>query len=346
MRRFPAPLIPPIWARGGHAQTILGHVLPSPGRPLASIATGAPIVVPLAKGDVLVGHACQPAGAPSPVRVHLFHGLSGDADADYMRAATAGLLAAGHQVWAFNHRGAGQGAGRARGIYHSGRYDDIAAVLAASRRERPDQVQLVVGFSLSGNAALLLAAEWATARNHGTRNFNGLEVAPDALIAINPPIDLEDCSLRLQAGLNRLYQARFVRRLRRVLEQRKQQFADFPALTVPRGATLWDVDECVTAPLGAFVDARDYYATCSTAKRLEQIEVPTVIVMSADDPFVDVERLASAPAGPHVFKHIEATGGHVGYLHKRGTLGYGHWLPGAIAHYAAELVSVAGAAKP
>lgn len=345
MRRYPIPLTPPIWARGGHAQTIFAHVLPGPGRPLASSAAGPPIVVPLADGDVLVGHAGQPVGPPSPARVHLFHGLSGDADADYMRAATAAFLAAGHEVWAFNHRGAGQGAGRARGVYHSGRYDDIAAVLAASRRERPDQVQLVVGFSLSGNAALLLAAEWATARHDGTRNFNGLEVAPDALIAINPPIDLEDCSLRLQSGLNRLYQARFVRRLRRVLEQRKVQFADFPALAVPRGASLWDVDECVTAPLGGFDDARDYYATCSTAKRLGQIEVPTVIVMAADDPFVDVERLASAPAGPHVFKHIEATGGHVGYLHKRGALGYEHWLPGALAHYAAELVRVTGAVE-
>lgn len=348
MRRYPVPLEPPFWARGGHAQTILGHVLPTPGRALGPDQGDTRFEVALADGDTLVGYRCQrdPASSPwhapdgRPVRAHLFHGLSGDANADYIRLAAAALNALGAEVWAFNHRGAGQGAGLARGIYHSGRYDDVAAVLAASRAEAPDQLQLVVGFSLSGNASLRLAAEW----EHPSQpdlEWNGLAQPPDAILALNPPIDLEDCSRRIQSGLNRLYQARFVRRLRRVLAERKRAFADFPPLSVPRGATLWDFDERVTAPLGGFTDARDYYATCSTVERLDQIQVPTAILMTGDDPFVGAERLSEAPRSESVHIHIEETGGHVGYLTKSGPLGYRAWLEGAIAHYAIELVQTA-----
>lgn len=348
MRRHTQVLTPPIWARGGHAQTIFAHVLPTPGRAIGSLAGDTRLEVHLADGDTLVGFELQPDPVPTPwrapdgrrVRAHLFHGLSGDASADYMRLAAGALLDLGAEVWAFNHRGAGEGAGLARGIYHSGRYDDVAAVLAKSRAQAPDQLQLVVGFSLSGNASLRLAVEWS----HPSRDdlvWNGLATPPDAILAINPPIDLEDCSRRLMHGVNRLYQARFVRRLSRVLEERKRTFPDFPDVEVPRGGTLWDFDERVTAPLGPFAGARDYYATCSTADRLKQVDVPTAILMAGDDPFVSAERLADAPASPHVFKHIEPVGGHVGYLTKAGLLGHRPWLTGAIAHYAKELVAVA-----
>ena len=261
--------------------------------------------------------------------MHLFHGLSGDVNAEYMRRTAAALRAHGHEVWSFNHRGAGEGAGLAVGIYHSGRSEDLAAVLAASRQQRPEQIQLVVGFSLSGNAALKLAAEHAAGeREHG---------APDGLLVINPPADLEHTSRRIQLGLSRFYEARFVRRLRRAIALRPG------APSVPSGARLWDVDELVTAPLGGFRDARDYYARCSTIERLSTIQLPTVVLTAADDPFVDATRLEAAPRAASVHLHVEPTGGHVGYLEARSParLGARRWLDGAILHYCGQLRAAA-----
>ena len=347
MRVYNVPLKPPFWARGGHAQTIWGHVLPSPGRAIGSDAGDTRIEVALPDGDVLVGFRCAPddelAVAPGerPVRVHLFHGLSGDCNAEYMRRTAEMFTTLGFEVWAFNHRGAGAGAGLARGIYHSGCHDDLAAVLCQSRRDLPEQLQLVIGFSLSGNAALLLAAEWSRAPDAPA--LCALPRPPDAILAINPPADLEHTSKRIHTGLNRLYERRFVRRLRAALQKRQHEFAGFAFQAIPRGASLWTVDELVTAPLGGFRDARDYYATCSTAARLHQVHVPTVIITAGDDPFVDAARVGGAKRPANVFVHTEAIGGHVGYLARQPVkrLGYTRWLDGALLHYANELIAVA-----
>lgn len=328
MQPYPHRLVAPIWARSGHSQTILGHFLPSPGRAIGVDAGDRRLEVELPDGDRLVGYESQPTGAPSGVRAHLFHGLSGDVNAEYMRRSASALRAAGHQVWSFNHRGAGEGAGLATGIYHSGRSDDLGRVLAESRRQRPDQLQLVVGFSLSGNAALKFAADHASGRSPECAL-----PAPDGILAINPPCDLEHTSLRIQRGFNRFYEARFVRRLRRAIALRPG------APRVPRHARLWDVDELVTAPLGGFRDARDYYARCSTIDRLTEIRIPTVVLTAGDDPFVDAARIAAAPRAGSVHLHVEARGGHVGYLEAPGPArcAPGRWLDGALVHFTQQL---------
>jgi len=322
-RPFPHRLRPPLWARGGHAQTILGHVLPLTAPPIGETAGDRRREIPLEDGDRLVVLEREPtAPRPRPTRVHLFHGLSGGTDSDYMQRLAAGLAADGHGVWAVNHRGAGPGEGLATGVYHSGRSDDMQAILAASRADAPGLLHLVVGVSLSGNIALKLLAE-------------GREPAPDGAIAINPPCDLEDCSVRISRGLNRLYDLRFVHRLRRAVAERAAS-EGVPTPVIPRTATLWDLDELVTAPRGGFADARDYYARCSTIDRLTDIARPAVLITAADDPFVDAARVATAPRSPLVHLHVEPTGGHVGYLERRG-LGYGCWLTRAVRHYTDEL---------
>ena len=325
VRPYERPLRPPWWARGGHAQTILSHFAP-----MAAPEIGTPadrrLEVELEDGDRLVGFAREGSGPRRGTRVHLFHGLSGDANADYMRRIAAGLVADGHDIWALNHRGCGAGAGMAEGIYHSGRSEDMAAVLAASHAEAPGLTHLVVGFSLSGNIGLQLLAEARTP-------------LPAGVISINPPADLEATSRRIQTGLSQLYERRFVRRLRRAVVSRARERDEVPP-HIPRGSSLWDLDELVTAPRGGFADARDYYARCSTLGRLGEITRPAVILTARDDPFVAAEMFEDAPRPAHVHLHVEETGGHVGYLEARG-LGYGCWLTGAVVHYVAELARLA-----
>src|SRR5262249_44632192 len=158
MVRFPPiePCVAPRWARGGHAQTIWGHVLPSK---TASVSSER-IEIAVSDGDRLVAryHApalCSRSGSRSGVLVSVFHGLSGDIDLDYMRRTTALALARGHAVLCVNHRGCGEGAELARRPYHSGRAEDLAAAIAWGRARHPDFRHGAVGFSLSANALLL-----------------------------------------------------------------------------------------------------------------------------------------------------------------------------------------------
>ncbi len=316
--RYSRPCAPPWWARGGHAQTIFAHLLPSEAPSLRSRANVTRHRIELEDGDALI--ALEAPGA-SGVRVLLFHGLSGDVDSDYMRRAAERLVARGHGVWAVNHRGCGDGAGLARKPYHSGRSDDLRAVLERSRALAPQLRHIVVGFSMSGNIALLHAAEPAP--------------LADAVLAINPVIDLADASERISRGLSRLYELRFVRRLRADLRERQRLGLIDARFDISPRASLREFDEHITAPLGGFAGADDYYARCSSRSRLAQVGVPTAIIAAGDDPFLDVGLYERTPLSERISLHIEPHGGHIGFLARGGE----RWIDGALEHYVEQLAS-------
>ena len=319
VRHYPVPCTPPLWARGGHAQTLFGHLLPSSGR-VVQRATDAHRVITLHDGERLLVFT-RPG--TSGVRVHLFHGLSGDANAEYMRRTADRLSARGHEVWSVNHRGCGEGEGLAGKPYHSGKTEDMQAVLAESRADAPQLVHLVIGFSLSGNIALLLASKH-------------LDPLPDGLIAVNPPVDIERASLDIHRGLCRLYEARFILRLRRSIALRQRAGLTSRPYRIPRSASLCDFDDLYTAPEAGFENGLDYYRKCSSLPHLTAIVTPAVWISAADDPFVAPATFATAPRSASVHLHLEPSGGHVGYLTRRGA-GYERWLDGALEHYVAEL---------
>ena len=272
--------------------------------------------IELDDGDRLVAH--ELAGQ-SGVLALLFHGLSGDADADYMRGAAQQLSARGHAVWAVEHRGCGAGRGLARRPYHSGRSADIAAVVRAARAAFPASIVVAVGFSISGNIVLLHA---------------GQRLAPqaDAVLAVHPPIDLAQAAHDLHSGLNRLYELRFVTRLRRAARELELLGTVRARGALRRRASIAEFDDCFTAPVSGFASAAEYYERCSAAPHLSAIETPTVILSSLDDPLVRAETLRATPRSPATLLHLEQAGGHMAYLSRDG-----RWLERALVHYVEAL---------
>jgi predicted alpha/beta-fold hydrolase len=326
IRRYDEACAAPWWADGAHAQTVFGHLLPSHAEPMAGRRGVAAREIALDDGDRLSVYEIP---GSSGVRVHLFHGLSGDVDSDYMRRATSVLAARGHSVWTVNHRGCGSGRGLAARPYHSGSSADMQAVLAASRASTPDQICLVIAFSLSGNIALLHAAE---------------QRAPqaDGVIAVNPPIDLARGADTLHVGFNRVYERRFVHRLRRAIRERERDGLLTDRPRIDPGVSLREFDELYTAPQAGFASAAEYYRLCSSLARLRDITTPTIVLTSADDPVVDCAMFRDLDLGAAVTLHVEPRGGPVGYLTRSG-LSYRRWLDAALAHYVDELVRIARA---
>jgi predicted alpha/beta-fold hydrolase len=313
-RRSLAPCIPPFWASSGHGQTILGHLLPSP----RVRETGEVLSVSLEKETERI-HSTYLRGSTNIV-VYFFHGLGGSAEATYMQRSALRAQAMGHHVFLNNHRGCGAGAGLATEPYHSGRADDLSKVIKFGRARLPGHRHIAVGFSLSANALLLLAAKFRA------------EVLPDGAIAVNAPINLDRASIKLQEGLNRIYDKSFTLELAHYI--RRNRPADAGKLSKIRD--LREFDEVLTAPLGGFRDRADYYATCSAKAHVGKISIPTVVLTAEDDPFVSVEDYREAQFSEHCFVHIEGHGGHMGYLIKRG-LGYARWLDQALDAYLVAL---------
>lgn len=320
----PLPCRPPAWARGGHLQTILGNYLPGklPAYPSRSLRLTLP------DGDQL---AVRHYPGETDALVLVFHGLGGDDQAHYVRRAVASARRHGHHVWTVNHRGCGEGRGLAVRPYHSGSGDDLGAVFAAARQRHPDLRQLALGFSLSANALLL---------NLGF-GLSEPTAQPDLAIAVNPPVDLGACSTTIHAGLSRLYELRFIKRCRRAVQERVADGLIPDAYPTRAFMTLRDFDNAYTTKAGGFRDAEDYYARCSARSHLGKITLPTVILQSKDDPFIPWQHHAEAPKSPLVHLHLEDHGGHMGYL-SRDLPGH-RWLPYALEHYTAALLSGAQA---
>lgn len=313
--RRPAPLQPPWWARGGHRQTILAHLLAKVG----SLPPFTTETIELDGGDRLVSRYWE--GQQATV-VYLFHGLGGSAAADYMGRTARVAMRRGCHVFAVNHRGCGEGEGLAREPYHSGRGEDIAAVIRHGRARFPAARHIAVGFSLSGNALLLLLA--------GQRG----DTLPDAAIAVNAPIQLEPAAIAIKSGFNRLYDVRFVLRLRRAVRQRQAAGLEAQPYRIPPWTTLHDFDNLYTAPAGGFRDREHYYHTCSTKAHLGAIQTPTVLLSSVDDPIVRWRDYEEAALSDAVFLHREAVGGHMGYLSAHDTpYGSRFWLDYALDCY-------------
>ena len=306
---------PPIWARSGHSHTLIAHLLPSPSPP----GSGRHQRIALPDGDHLA--AVYHPGS-RPVLLYLFHGLGGSTASNYMHRIMTLAASRGFHTLAVNHRGCGFGEGLAAGPYHSGRSDDLGAAVAHGRRLHPEKIHIAIGFSLSGNALLLLAAEGESPRR------------PDLALAVNAPIALEQAARSLKHGFSRLYDWRFLLRCRQAVRSRYKHGLIKTRYRIPLFTTLHDFDNIYTAPAGGFRDREDYYQTCSAKFKLARAGIPTILLTSKDDPMVDYRAYLAAELSPFVHLHLEDRGGHMGYLHHRPTPLGGHfWLDYAIDHF-------------
>ncbi|RYZ64274.1 MAG: thioesterase, partial [Proteobacteria bacterium] len=283
------PCSPPIWARSGHAQTLLGHFLKSPV--LSELRKRVEVQLP--DGDRLVGSFIQ---GTSRTTVTLFHGLTGSSESTYMHRTARIARARGHSVLLMNHRGCGEGKGFARLPYHSGRAEDWSATLGKIKELRPYDRHVAVGFSLGANALLLLLG--------GTRVSAEQRVLPDAAVAVNAPIHLAECATNLKKGLNRIYDLNFVQECRRDILLRHRGEDKYKTVTFPKFGTLHDFDNWYTAPMSGFRDREDYYETCSTHDKLHAIKTPTLVLTAEDDPFVGVEAYRKAKLSDFVQLHV------------------------------------------
>lgn len=295
MRDSIPPCHPPLWARTGHLQTILGHLLPSPA--LKEKGVEYEVILNDEKERI---HTTYIEGKSSVV-VYLFHGLGGSAQATYMQRTALLAHELGHHVFINNHRGCGAGGGLATEPYHSGRSEDLSKVIEFGRSKFPTHKHIAVGFSLSANALLLLAAKVRAT------------VLPDMAIAVNGPINLDSASVKLTEGLSKIYDKRFVLELLEYLKLNNPV-----AFTKAKKVKdLREFDEVFTAPMGGFKDRASYYEICSAKQYLKDIQIPTVLLTAKDDPFVNYQDYLEAELSPTTVLHMEDYGGHMGYLSKQ-----------------------------
>lgn len=247
--------------------------------------------------------------SPARGEVLMVHGLEGSSSSGYMLSLAHAALRRGYAASRMNLRGCGGTEHLAITSYHAGQTSDLLEVIR-QRVAAGGQPLFLVGYSLGGNISLKLAGELgASAR--------GLL---SGVCAVSTPIDLAACADALGEPRNRLYQRRFVARLKERIRRRHVQAPEIYTLEhLPKIRTIIDFDNHYTAKLFNFGTAANYFRTQAANQFLERIELPTLLVQAKDDPMIpfSVYDHKAFRSNPNLRLVAPEHGGHVGFIARR-----------------------------
>jgi predicted alpha/beta-fold hydrolase len=295
----------------GHLQTILGNYLPRPPFRLSSVSEA--VEVDPADGSRVLCHCHWQAGhrQTDPDRagrmtVVLVHGLEGSSNSRYMQGIAARAWDAGCNVIRKNMRTCGGTETLTPTLYHSGLSGDVGVVVSHYAERFGLERVALVGYSMGGNLVLKLAGEW------------GSHPPLCAVAAVCPAIDLAPGADALHEPVNRLYEWNFLRDLMARYARKAKLFPGIyvPAREIGPVRSIREFDDKILSRYWGFRDADDYYDRAASARVVDRIAVPTLILNSQDDPFIRLfpETRAKLLANPHITFVETRHGGHCAYL--------------------------------
>ena len=293
---------PPFYQLNGHAQTIV----PGLWRSGPAVAYQRERLE-LPDGDFLdLDWSRLPTHRRANTLAIISHGLEGDTHRAYIRGMVRALNEAGFDALAWNYRSCGGEPNRLLRSYHLGDTGDLAQVLrhalAPGRYERV----FLVGFSAGGNVTLKFLGE------------DPALIPPQVQRAVvfSTPTNLKDSAVHIGRLQNQVYMRRFLKTLRlKVRAKAGAHPADVDLTGLEELRNFPDFDDRYTAPMHGFASAEAYYAHASSGQYLADIQIPTLLVNAANDPFLPntCYPVTTAEASATFFLEIPAGGGHVGF---------------------------------
>ena len=164
----------------------------------------------------------------------------------------------------------------------------------------------LVGFSMGGAITL----------NYLTKMKEHHPAELVAAVVISAPVDVGASADELEKRKNRFYLQRF---LKKMIKRIKAKAAQFPELIDVSRAdeikTFSEYDIRFTAPLNNCKDPAEFYRKASTRDRLHEINIPSLLVIAENDPFMPASCYPYDVANDHKYFHLEVPtrGGHVGF---------------------------------
>lgn len=303
--------VPRRFFSNGHLQTILGNFLRRTD--LLLPAEQVLVEVAPALGDQIASRVrcdchwqSEDVRAACPTAI-IVHGLEGSSNSQYVVGNANKLWQAGANVIRMNMRNCGGTEALSSTLYHSGLSGDVGAVMRYFIERYGLTSLSLIGYSMGGNLVLKLAGDLGSAAPRALRS----------VIGVSPAIDLGPSADTLHEPRNRIYEMKFLYAL---LARYRRKVVLFPRAYDPNRAegirSIRAFDERITAFYSGFTGADDYYYRAASARVLDRIAVPTLILNAADDPFIRLlqESRAMIAANPKITFIETNHGGHCAFL--------------------------------
>jgi len=226
----------------------------------------------------------------------------------YIQGVMKELSSNGFNSVLMHFRGCARQANLLPRSYHSGETGDALEFITSLHKEFPTSKLYGVGYSLGANMLLKLLGELQK------------KSLLSKVVAVSPPMQLDVCASAMDKGLSKYYQYRLLRDLKSALykkydEHDMQTLLDFKRSDIKRLNSFYKYDDAYTAPIHGFTSASEYYEKCSSKQFLKEIQTPTLIIHSKDDPFMTPEVIPNKEElSEQITLYITDKGGHVGFV--------------------------------
>jgi len=289
---------PSWWLPNGHLQTIFPTLyLEKKAFPKKTERFELP------DGDFMDGVWTNKSSGPTVI---LLHGLQGSTDSHYINSLMHYIYyETNWNALALNLRGCSHEKQRLFRQYYSGDTEDIKFVLNLIKQRNPNEPVAMVGYSLGGNILLKLFGE--------LKYHNLCETG----IAVSPPFDIQATAIKIQHGVNRLYQKIFLDDIKQSIRSKFKSYPDNNVLEkqLEKITSLADLDKKFTAPMHGYQSVAEYYEDCSSKNYLHAIRKPTLVVIAKDDPIICYKQIPNANNLPECITfEVHENGGHVGFM--------------------------------
>ena len=287
----------PWWLRNGHLATII----PSAFRKIPVAYERERIGTP--DNDFLDLDWCATTGNDKVVIV--LHGLEGHSYRHYVAGMVNYFARQGWDAVAFNSRSCSGTMNRQPRLYSHADAPDLAVAVAHVVQKGYKRIALV-GFSMGG--AIIL--------NYLSKLTNQVPAAVVAAAAVSAPVDVGASARALASRQNSFYRRRF---LKKMIARVKRKAAQFPGLLdmtdIDKITTFDEYDRRFTAPLQGYRNPAEFYKEVSSLHHLSNIQVPTLLLIALNDPFMPSAcyPYEQAQASEHLFLETPQHGGHVGF---------------------------------
>ncbi len=230
------------------------------------------------------------------------HGLEGSSERYYVKRQAKFISTRGFDVLAWNCRSCSGEMNLLPRFYHHGDTEDLRKVVDHSCDKDYDQIVLV-GFSMGGSMTLKYLGE------------GKVDDRIKGAVTFSVPCNLRDSADQLEKRSNRIYEKRFLKKLKVKIELKSKKHKEINVDDLEGIVNFNEFHRRYTVPLHGFDNLDDFYSKSTCDQYFDGIAVPVLIVNAKNDPLLGpkcypvdlVSRLK------HVFLETPKVGGHVGF---------------------------------
>ena len=236
--------------------------------------------------------------------VILFHGWEGSSDSNYILSTGNQLFNAGYDVFRLNFRDHGPSHHLNREIFHSNRLDEVVNAVADICGKIETRPVYLAGFSLGGNFAL----------RTGLR-APALGIPLARIIAVCPVIVPVHVLDSLESG-PAIYHRYFVKKWQTSLRIKQKYFpGQYEFSEWFRISGLKDQTQFLVERYTDYESVQAYFDGYSLhGDRLVNLEVPTTIIASRDDPVIPYSDFEGLVQPPSIKLVTTQNGGHCSFM--------------------------------